>query len=239
MIRRLLDFVFPPLCELCRELQTDGLTICDPCFDKLSRIHDPFCRKCGEEFPGQIDEEFACPNCTGIDLAFDFARSPLSSSPGARELVHALKYRSRYYLSSDLARFLMEILESDSRLSNLPENTLLIPVPLHWIRQQRRQGNQAHELDQSLAKHSGLPLFPALKRIRRTQTQTRLTRKERLSNLKGAFVIKPQMLAGIENATVLLIDDVFTTGSTADECAKLLNQKGKAVRVIVLTLMRG
>ena len=131
MIRRLLDLIFPPLCELCGELQRDDRNLCDSCFDELPRIHDPFCRKCGEEFPGQIDDEFSCPNCTKIELAFEFARSPLSASPGARELVHALKYRSRFYLSHDLARFFLESLENDPRLKELPAETLLIPVPLH------------------------------------------------------------------------------------------------------------
>ncbi|MGC6426666.1 MAG: ComF family protein [Akkermansiaceae bacterium] len=239
MIRRFLDLLFPPLCELCGELQSHGINICDSCFESLPRIKDPFCRKCGEEFPGQIDDEFACPNCTEIELAFEFARSPLSASQGARALIHSLKYRSRFYLSSDLARFLLEVLGNDPRLADLPKNTLLVPVPLHWVRQQKRHGNQALELAKSLARLSGIPLCPALKRTRRTQTQTRLTRKERLTNLKGAFQIRPKMLPELENATVLLIDDVFTTGSTSHECAKLLSAKGKAARIIILTLVRG
>lgn len=239
MIRKLLDLCFPPLCELCGELQSDGVTLCKPCFDKLPRIEQPYCIKCGEEFPGVIDEEFSCPNCTDIRLDFDFARSPLSASLGARQLIHSLKYRSRFYLADDLARFFTEMLESEPRLSALPKNTCVIPVPMHWIRHQRRQGNQAHELAQSFCKLTGKHFSPALKRVHHTQTQTRLTRKQRLTNLKNAFAIRPKFQKDLTGATILLIDDVFTTGSTAHECSRLLKKEGKVESVIILTLVRG
>lgn len=239
MIRKLLDLCFPPLCELCGELQNEGTALCEACFDKLPRIRQPYCIKCGEEFSGAIDEEFSCPNCTDIQLDFDFARSPLSASGGARELIHSLKYRSRFYLADDLARFFTEILESEARLVDLPENTVVVPVPLHWLRHQRRQGNQAHELAQSFCKLTDHQLSPALKRIRHTKTQTRLTRKQRLTNLKNAFIIRPKLQTNLAGATVILIDDVFTTGSTAHECSRLLKKEGKAKSVIILTLVRG
>lgn len=239
MIRKLLDLCFPPLCELCGELQSQGTTLCESCFDHLPRIKLPYCKKCGEEFPGVIDEEFSCPNCTDIRLDFDFARSPLSTSGGARELIHSLKYRSRFYLANDLAKFFTEMFESDPRLANLPQNTVVIPVPLHWFRHQRRQGNQAHELAQGFCKLTGHHLSPALKRVRHTQTQTRLTRKQRLTNLKNAFAIRPKFQDDLAEATVLLFDDVFTTGSTAHECSRLLKKEGKVKSVIILTLVRG
>ncbi|MDB4570220.1 ComF family protein, partial [Akkermansiaceae bacterium] len=170
---------------------------------------------------------------------FDFARSPLHAAGPARELVHALKYRSRFYLSDELGPFFMELLENDERLQNLPKDSLIIPVPLHWWRQQVRQGNQAHELAKAFSTLSGHILFPALQRVRRTETQTRLTRKQRLSNLHNAFRIREKMREKLAGKTVILIDDVFTTGSTAHECARLLKKKGLVERVIVLTLLRG
>lgn len=105
MIRRALDFIYPPLCELCGELQREGRNLCDTCSDLLPRINAPFCQKCGEAFEGQIEEEFSCPNCTNINLAFDFARSPLATSAEARQLIHALKYQRKFQLSDDLAPF--------------------------------------------------------------------------------------------------------------------------------------
>jgi len=239
MIARLLDFVFPPLCELCQGVLTHGHSLCKECAKNLKRVEAPFCQKCGEPFDGQISGDFSCPNCSQIQLDFDFARSPLQAAGPARELIHALKYRSRFYLSEELAPFLSEVLKNDDRLSDLPRNTLVVPVPLHWWRQQVRQGNQALELAKAFTKHSGLTLYPALKRARRTETQTRLTRKERLSNLRDAFEIRSKMRENLAASTVILIDDVFTTGSTAHECARLLKSKAQVDRVIVLTLLRG
>lgn len=239
MIRRLLDLFYPPLCELCREVLSDGRSLCDTCAGDLKRIETPYCQKCGEAFEGQIEGDFSCPNCANVQLDFDFARSPLHAAGPARELVHALKYRSRFYLSDELGPFFMELLENDERLQNLPKDSLIIPVPLHWWRQQVRQGNQAHELAKAFSTLSGHILFPALQRVRRTETQTRLTRKQRLSNLHNAFRIREKMREKLAGKTVILIDDVFTTGSTAHECARLLKKKGPVERVIVLTLLRG
>ncbi|MGJ8696449.1 MAG: ComF family protein [Verrucomicrobiaceae bacterium] len=239
MIRKLLDWCFPPLCEVCSTLLDEGHSLCSSCADSLLRIEAPFCRTCGEAFDGQIEGDFDCPNCANLTFAFDFARSPLLATGPARQLIHALKYQSRFYLAPELAPFLMEVLKNDPRLASLPANTVIIPVPLHWWRRQRRHGNQALELARAFSPLSGLPLLPALKRRRATPTQTRLTRKERLSNLKNAFEIRPKDLDQLQDATVLLIDDVFTTGSTAHECARLLTKKAAVKRVIVLTLLRG
>ncbi len=239
MIAHVLDIFFPPLCELCREVLREGHSLCGDCAANLKRIESPFCQKCGEPFDGQIESHFSCPNCSTIELAFDFARSPLQAAGPARELIHALKYRSRFYLADEFAPFFMELLEQDERLSDLPQNTLVVPVPLHWWRQQIRQGNQANEIAKSFCQSSGLPFLPALQRIRRTETQTRLTRKQRLSNLHNAFRIREKMREKLTGATVILIDDVFTTGSTAHECARLLKKKASVERVIVLTLLRG
>jgi len=239
MIAGLLDLCFPPLCELCQTSLDKGHSLCRDCADGLQRIEEPFCQKCGEGFEGQIAGEFSCPNCSNITLDFDFARSPLKASGPSRELVHALKYRSRFYLSDELAAFFIELMGTDSRLHNLPESTVVTPVPLHWWRQQMRQGNQALELAKAFCRRSGLRLLPALKRIRRTETQTRLTRKQRLSNLRNAFAIHKKERENLKGATVILIDDVFTTGSTAHECARLLKKEAAVDRVIVLTLLRG
>lgn len=111
-------------------------------------------------------------------------------------------------------------------------------MPLHWLRKQWRHGNQAYELAHSLAKLSELSLCPTLKRTRHTHTQTRLTRTERLNNLKGAFIIHARFKAAIQGAHILLIDDVFTTGSTAHECSKVLIKEGNVASVAIITLMR-
>ena len=240
MIRRLLDFVYPAICELCNSGLQDGRTLCSPCLDKLPRIHQPFCRKCGEPFDGNLDEEFDCPNCHGITHDFKFAIAPLKGEGTAFHLVHALKYQRRFYLARDLATILCESWQQDPRLQDIPkEEIIVIPVPLHWRRKQWRQGNQAHELAREFSAQTGLPLQQSLRRIRATSTQTKLNRKQRLTNLRGAFRIRKSALAGLQGSTIILVDDVFTTGATAHECTKILVKDGGVNQVIILTLVRG
>ncbi|MDA7881428.1 ComF family protein [Akkermansiaceae bacterium] len=240
MIRRVLDFIYPSLCELCDAELQNGQSLCAPCLGKLPRIQSPFCRKCGEPFDGNLEEEFDCPNCHGITHDFDFAIAPLKGEGTAFHLVQALKYQRRFYLSSALASILSETWHTDPRLQDLRrDDVIVIPVPLHWRRKQWRQGNQAYELAREFCTQTKLPLQQALRRIRATSTQTKLNRKERLTNLRGAFRIRKSALAGLQGSTIILVDDVFTTGATAHECTKLLLKDGGARKVIILTLVRG
>ena len=240
MIRRILDFIYPSLCELCDSELKNGRSLCSPCLDKLPRVSDPFCRKCGEPFDGQLDEEFDCPNCQGITHDFDFAKAPLKGEATAIHLVHSLKYLRRFYLARDLAFLLGEAWKSDARFQEIPkEEVIVVPVPLHWRRKQWRQGNQAYELAREFCAQNNLPLQQSLRRIRATSTQTKLNRKQRLTNLRGAFRIRKSALAGLQGSTIILVDDVFTTGATAHECTKVLLKDGGVNKVIILTLVRG
>ena len=103
-----------------------------------------------------------------------------------------------------------------------------------------RQFNQAEEISRAIALETSLPVLSMLKRVRRTETQTRLSRRQRLENLKGAFAIRKRwgMKKTVAPRGVILVDDVFTTGSTVNECAKVLRKAGVG-RVAVLTVMRG
>jgi len=240
MIRRFLDFIYPSICELCHSGLQDGKALCNACLDDIPRIRAPFCRKCGEPFDGNLDEEFDCPNCHGITHDFEFAIAPLKGEGAAFHLVHALKYQRRFFLARDLALILAEPWLGDPRFQSLPkEKIIVIPVPLHWRRRQWRQGNQAYELAREFCTQTGLPLQQSLRRIRATSTQTKLNRKQRLTNLRGAFRIPKSALAGLQGSTIILVDDVFTTGATAHECTKVLVKDGGVEKVIILTLVRG
>lgn len=239
MITRLLDLIYPALCQLCQTSLTKGQALCQTCADQLPRILEPFCQSCGEVFEGEIAGAFHCPNCRNHPHDFDFARATLFGSALAFKLVHSLKYQRHFFLARDLAVLLKESLEEDPRLKELGPHTLLIPVPLHWRRQQSRHGNQAYELARQTAKLTGLPFHDALKRLHQTPTQTKLNRKQRLSNLQGAFQIKKNALKKLPGRNIILIDDVFTTGSTAHECARILKKEGKVSKIAILTLVRG
>lgn len=238
MFTHLLNLLYPAVCELCQASLSDGSSLCLSCREQLPRLTPPFCANCGESFDGALDEDFECQNCQGLRHDFDFARASLKGLAPSFDLVHRLKYQRHFFLARSLAAFLHETLLEDERFQALTA-PLLVPVPLHWRRQQWRHGNQAHELARELSKASGLALSSCLVRKRRTQTQTKLNRRQRLSNLRGAFAIKKRHRDRLAGKDLILIDDVFTTGATAHECARLLKKEANVARVAVLTLVRG
>jgi len=225
---------------VCHVGLSDGRALCDLCDADLPRLAEPFCQKCGEVFPGRIDEEFDCPNCHKLNFAFDFARPATIRDERTLDIIHRLKYGRELHLTKELGRLAAEAF-SDPRLAPaLAGKWPLVPVPLHHQRQQNRHFNQAEEISRVLSGHTGLPLLRGLKRIRSTEHQTALTRLQRLENLRGAFVVTQAGRRHIENTTAgaVLVDDVLTTGSTVDECAKVLRRAGLQA-IVVVTVMRG
>lgn len=234
---RILDLIYPASCHLCECSLTDGRHLCNNCELELLPIEPPFCTRCGECYDGEINTAFICPNCHQLDFHFDFAIAALHSDGGGRELVHDFKYMRQIHLAAELARLMTTALK-DSRFHPYLTEGILVPVPLHWMRQRKRRFNQAEEIGKKLSKRTGLSLIRALKRIRNTNTQTRFSRAKRLENLNSAFSISKRMKRKIQDQNIILIDDVFTTGSTANECAKVLIENG-AQKVSVLTALRG
>jgi len=235
----ILDLIYPPVCELCKSGLDRGSALCESCHDTLPRIREPFCQNCGEIFDGNLPDDFSCPNCQGLSLDFEFARASLQGREQAFELVHLLKYHRRFYLARNLAQYLEETRLEDARFRAFDENTFVIPVPLHWRRQQWRQGNQAHELARHFCKLNELPLCTGLKRIRSTGTQTKLNRHQRLTNLRDAFAIQKSWIPRLHGAKVILIDDVFTTGATSHACSRVLKREAGVSKVSILSLVRG
>jgi competence protein ComFC len=236
-ISRLLDFVYPAGCQVCQLPLTHGRHLCKHCIDQLKLIEPPYCAQCGECYDGQLAGHFVCPNCNALDVSYEFARAALHSEGHARDLIHEFKYLRKIYLADELAR-LIEFAFEDSRFLPYQENGILVPVPLFWRRQRKRQFNQSEQIAKHLSSRTGISYQPALTRIRNTETQTHFNRAKRLKNLKHAFSINPRHLAHIQDKPIILIDDVFTTGSTADECSRVLLEHG-ASRVAVLTVLRG
>jgi ComF family protein len=240
ILSRALDLFYPASCAVCRISLTQGRTLCDACDVDLPRLTPPFCTRCGEPFPGAIDVAFDCPNCSKLKFAFQFARPATIRDPRTLEMIHRLKYGRELHLVADLARLAAEAFQ-DARLTQaLMEKWPLVPVPLHRWRFQHRHFNQAAEISHALARHTQLPVLDALRRVRPTDHQTALTRSQRMKNLHGAFTISPQGRRWLaqKNSGAVLIDDVLTTGSTVDECAKTLRKAGFRC-VVVVTIMRG
>ena len=237
---RVLDLLYPPGCTLCGVTLSHGQALCPDCRADLPRLAEPFCQCCGEMFQGQIDGPFACPNCHQLSFAFEFARPAMVRDARTLELIHRLKYRRENHLANELGRLARESF-ADPRLAQaLAGSWPLVPVPLHRQRLRHRHFNQAEEIARALAGDIGLPVLKALCRTRPTDSQTRLSRKQRMENLRGAFEITRHGRRWIESAPhgAVLIDDVLTTGSTVNECAKTLRRAGFR-KVLVVTVMRG
>ena len=236
---RWLDFLYPPSCHLCRVPLENGSYLCGRCRRDLPRITSATCQRCGLPHEGAFTDTFSCPNCRDSNPPYDFALAPLRAREGARELIHAFKYQRQVHLAADLAALATEAWQDD-RLADC-HDPILVPVPLHWRRLQWRWFNQAAELARHLSKAQSLPVVPALKRVRDTPRQMLLSRKDRLRNLQGAFRLtwRERRRSTLMGKTAILVDDVFTTGSTAAECTRVLRDEAGVEKVVVLTVLRG
>jgi ComF family protein len=229
--RELFDFAFPPLCPACRErLNEEDDGVCHRCREELRPVTRPWCERCGKPF--QKNDE-TCPNCEIFEPLLACARSSCRFEDVARQLVHELKFRDRVELARPLAR-MMYVTWSDSLEAR--HFDLVLPVPLHSVRQRERGYNQSELLARELATIAQMPLDAlSLERIRPTKTQTSLDSQARWENVKGAFsVARREAVAG---GHLLLIDDVTTTCATGQACAEALNRAG-AASVTLLTFAR-
>lgn len=233
---RILDLVYPSVCFHCHVLVEGEYAICDSCFDEATRILNSYCDVCGEHFEGQFSENPICPNCVDLTFSFEYAKSALKNTAKNRQMVISFKYRKQVYLARLLAKFSSEVLLDDPRFSELPA-PVLVPVPLHWRREISRGFNQAGLLCRELTRQTSIPTLNLLRRKRYTTTQTMLSRGQRLTNLKGAFSVK----GGLRGyRSIIIVDDVFTTGSTSEECAQSLRKEFPIIEnIVVLTVLRG
>lgn len=248
-----LGLLYPRNCAGCEEpLDGDGdadrTWLCQPCESRLHRIAPPYCGVCGQSYAGEVSEaaaRFRCGNCADLDLAFDFAVGAYRNEGLARELIHRFKYGRQHALCALLGELLRGALTDDRLAGSLAagERWTLVPVPLHGRRLRDRGFNQAAELCRVLRRSVGdaFDLTPALRRVRHTGHQAALDRGDRLSNLQGAFALAPgrRLRSRIAGRSVLLVDDVLTTGATAAECARVLVETGGAAKVVVITVVRG
>jgi len=224
MIDSLLNFIFPVACILCRSqvLERRWGAACPRCWESLRPVTAPICTKCG--IPGIVIEG-ECGRCRTGEHVFDFARSAVFFNDTAREIVHHLKYADRVSLARPIGRILREILQREGF-----QGTRLIPVPLHRSRQRERGFNQAELIARELALSVDTR---SIRRRKKTPTQTGLSRSERARNLSAAFELR----GDVSGVKVILVDDVFTTGATMNELAKVF-KRGGASRVEVLTFAR-
>lgn len=226
---RLADALFPPRCAGCGGFEAK--LFCADCESRLKPIRAPLCRICGDPFDALSLPAPECANCRPSKRnrppAFDAARSIWAMEGPAREALHALKYQERTIFASGLGAELANLLRNDDVLARFSPH-YIVPIPLHPWRRWRRGYNQSDLLARSLSTHLSVPSMDLLFRTRFTRPQVGLTRDERAVNLRGVFQVNRELLPEHEllGARMLIVDDVFTTGSTIAECARVLKKAG-------------
>jgi competence protein ComFC len=233
LFRTITDLIYPHFCVICHTGLEDEW-LCTECQATAQRIQPPFCHTCSRPFFGAISEPFRCPHCEDNAFAFDCAVSPYLARGAVRELIHRLKYAGQFHLRTTIANWLWAAF-SDPRIAAEPFDAI-VPVPLHPVRTRERGYDQVSALAEIVARRANKPLLKCLRRHRYTQTQTVLDRDTRARNLHNAFDLRKS--TAVLGKRILLLDDVLTTGSTLNECAKVL-RSGGAVSVRAITVARG
>ena len=222
LLQAAVSLLYPPVCTICGRSVRVSEYLCDQCAIKVTRIVAPFCQKCSEPFEGSITSAFSCANCAHRAIYFEAAVAAYRGRGIVRQIVHEFKYGRQLHLRHLLARWLRAALD-DERLSG-HQFDVIVPVPLHPTRQRERGFNQAGLLGELLSAQTSIPARAVLERIRYTTTQTALDRAERMENLHNAFRLRKN--ADVRGLRVLLVDDVLTTGSTLNECSRILKRAG-------------
>ena len=233
-----LDLCFPRDCLQCAE-PVDGSSpyrsLCALCAGRLQLVHPPACPTCGYPIFGKVREDAECPHCHYLKPFFKEGITTVLLRGPARQLVHALKYEGKFLVLTDIEK----IFEQNRALDTfLQAGDVLVPVPLHPRKKRERGFNQSMEIAKALRRmYPRLRVVDGLTRIRDTETQTRLNRGEREKNLKNAFAIRPSIDLN-QQSRLILVDDVFTTGSTLNACASVLRRGGYR-NLAVLTFGHG
>lgn len=217
-----LNIIFPRRCPVCGEItEPPGSLICRDCFQKLSFTSPPVCRSCGKEIPLSSDEY--CRDCGKRKHSFESGMALLNYDETARRSMAGIKYGNRreyldFYGAAMAARF-------RKRAEGMGAEAL-VPVPVHPSRKKSRGFNQAEVLADRIGEQLGIPVWPdLLVRRRKTRPQKDLTPGEHLENLRGAFEMNLPEGRRVPE-TVILVDDIYTTGSTMEACAGILKQGG-------------
>ena len=222
----LLDWIYPPKCMACRALLPPQVPprawLCAQCKPLLVPLQGPFCPRCGSPLP----EDAACTACRGRPFAFDFHRAGFPYDGVLQELLHQMKFRSYKQYAQGLGHILAE---NCADWKWMQSYDFLVPVPLHPAKKRSRGYNQAAVLAKPLALALDIPLAEGLiQRVRNTPPQSGLSPSEREKNLMGAFAYNNRKKLDIAHPKILLLDDIFTTGTTMHACAQVLKNQGAA-----------
>jgi ComF family protein len=232
-----LALLYPEVCQLCRSepaTAREGF-VGRQCWSQVQFIRPPFCDRCGLPYPGEITGAFVCSNCHDLELLFSSARSAVIAKTAVLEAIHRFKYSRALWFENFLAGLLVR--EAVPVLLRGEPWHAIVPVPLHPLKEREREFNQSALLARRLGEATGIPCDETiLSRLVPTATQTHLNRAQRAENMKNAIVVRPDR--NLKGRRIVVVDDVFTTGATTNQCARALRRAG-AAEVCVWTVARG
>ena len=231
--RWLLDAVQPPRCPGCGIIVEMPAAVCGACWSAIAFIAEPLCERCGRPFEFIVAERSVCGRCLADPPVFGRARAVALYDDASRGLILKFKHGDGLHLAPLFGAWL-----SRAGSGLLAEADVVVPVPLHRVRLFSRRYNQAAILALDIGRRVNLPVdVMGLIRARRTPSQGTRTRAGRERNVRGAFTVARECAARLSGKRVLLIDDVLTSGATANACARVLLRSG-AAHVDVLTIAR-
>ncbi|SKA04626.1 ComF family protein [Consotaella salsifontis] len=225
--------LFPPVCAGCQTATVKAGALCPRCWSQLRFIERPFCEVLCLPFSYDLGRGFLSAEAIADPPPFARLRAAVLYGDLAGRLVGALKYGDRTDLAPMMAGWM-----SRAGAELIGDVDVVVPVPLHTGRLWRRRFNQSAELARHIARKAGKPMAPlALARVRPTRSQVGLGPQERHDNVRGAFLVRDDRRFEIEGRRVLLVDDVYTTGATAQSATRALKRAG-ARDVDVVTFAR-
>lgn len=222
----LLDLIYPPYCLVCGKAGEDYL--CAKCIEKIDFIEPPFCRKCGTPCA-----EYNCSDCRSREYYFDISRSAAIYDGVLKEAIRQFKYKFNIVMADPLSEIMINRFPKSGLIGKFD---FVIPVPIHQARRIERGFNQAEELASRFCDKIHVPLdLDVLYKKTDTKHQANLPQDMRAVNLKGVFAVKNS--SRVIGKRILLVDDVFTTGTTLNEAAKALKNSG-ALSICAYTLAK-
>lgn len=233
-IKSIIDFIFPPQCYVCKKILEGEDGLCFECLSKINFISKPMCEVCGFPFEFKLSNKnnhLICPRCIKQPPRFARCVSAVRYDEVSKKIILPFKHGDK----TNFAKFMAKVMCLTGK-NLINDADVIIPIPIHFTRMLKRKYNQASLLSKLIGKQMKKEvLYSTLLRKIATKSQGHLSTKERKSNVSGAFCVKyPEKIKGKK---VLLIDDVFTSGATVNECTKVLKKNG-AKQVYVLTFAR-
>lgn len=231
--KQAIDTLLPPRCAVSGDIvAVQGMTA-PHIWRGLDFITSPFCPSCGVPFDYEVEDKTLCASCITLPPPYTTARAGLVYNEGSRDLILGFKHADKTFAVKTFTPILQRV-----GADMLAEADALVPVPLHYWRMVKRRYNQAALIAEDLGKTANVPVLKhVLTRAKATKVQGFLNPDERLKNIRNAFAIAPRYKQAITGKTLVIIDDVYTTGVTAKECARILLKNG-AKSVHILTIAR-